>query len=111
MGTLLLLLYVHEQVSILQASYAIEKKEREMVRLSEDYKVAKFRVARLRSPAVLNQRMKELSLNLTIPTDQEVVKVLRLKTVPADTKVSWPAPIRFASWLPFVKEAQAKTSK
>ena len=109
-GTLLLLLYVHEQVSILQASYSIEKKEREVARLSENYKEVKFRVARLRSPAVLNQRMKELSLNLTIPTDQEVVRVLKLRTVPAGTKVSWPAPIQFASWLHFVKEAQAKTS-
>lgn len=109
-GILLLLLYVHEQVSNLQVSYSIEKKEREMARLSEHYKIAKFRVARLRSPNVLNQRMKELSLDLTIPTDQEVVKVLRLRTISADSKLSRPAPFRFASWLHVMREAQAKTS-
>ena len=109
LGTLLLLLYVHEHVVVLQASYSIEKKERELARLSEDYKVAKFRVLRLRSPHVLNQRMKELSLNLILPTDQQLIKILKLKSAPVEEAVSWRAPIQFMSWLHFVKEAQAKT--
>ena len=111
LGTLALLLYVHEQVAIIQVSYSIEKKEREVARLSEDYKTARFKVARLRSPHVLNERMKKLSLDLTAPTDQKVLRVLKRKAVPVETEVRWPAPFQFLSLFHFVKEAQAKTSK
>ena len=107
--TFLLLFYVHEQVSILQVSYSIEKKERALARLNETYKVAKFNVLRLRSPNVLNKRVKQLSLDLTLPTDQEVIKVLRPQAVPAEEPMSWRAPIQFMSWLHMIKEAQAKT--
>ncbi len=111
LGTLFLLLYVHEQTSIFQVSYSIERKEREVARLSEDYKTAKFYLARLRSPHILSQRMKELSFTLTIPKDQEMVKILKPKSLPVQREVTWPAPFQFLSLLHFVKEAQAKTSK
>ena len=81
-----------------------------MVRLSENYKTAKFRVARLRSPHVLSQRMKALSLDLTLPKDQTVVRVLKIKAAPTETKAVLPLPFQLLSWLHFVKEAQAKTS-
>ena len=113
-ATLLLLFYVHEQVTIFQVSYSIERKEREIARLSEDYKTAKFYLTRLRSPHVLSQRIKELSLNLAVPKDRQVIRVLKPKAVPVQIQVeeSWPpAPFRFLSLLHFVKEAQAKTSK
>ena len=109
--TLLLLFYVHEQVSIFQVSYAIEKKEREGARLSEAYKQEKFDLARLRSPHVLSQRIKKLSLALSLPEEQEVVRILRSKAPAVDQKTMWSAPFQFLSLLHFVKEAQAKTSK
>ena len=109
LSTFLLLFYVHEQVSVLQVSYAIEKKERELARLNESYKIEKFNVLRLRSPQALNQRMKQLSLDLTVPTDQKVIKVLKPQTIPVEEPVSWRAPIQFMSWLHMIKEAQAKT--
>ena len=108
--TFALLLYVHQQISIYQVSYAIQKKEGEAAKLSEDYKLAKFRAARYRSPHFLNQRMKELSMDLTTPTDQEIIHILRPKIVPQETKVSWPDPVQLLSWFHFIKEAQAKTS-
>ncbi|MBI4394991.1 MAG: hypothetical protein HY583_02225 [Candidatus Omnitrophica bacterium] len=110
-GTLALLLYVHEQTAIFQVSYSIEKKEREIARLSEQYKTCKFKVARLRSPHVLSERMKKLSLNLTTPKDQKIIRVLKMKTLPLEPQVRWPAPLQFLSLIHFVKEAQAKTSK
>ena len=106
----MLLLYVHLQVSIYQVSYSIEKKEKEVAKLSETYKLAKFRVSRLRSPHVLNQRMKQMSLDLITPKDQEVIRVLRPKVVPQDQKVAH-APMQFMSWLHIIKEAQAKVTK
>ena len=101
--TLALLLYVHEQISLFRVSYSIQAKERQV------YKLAKFRVARLRSPQVLSQRMKQLSLNLTTPTEQEVIRILRPQMVSQEQTMKWPDPIHFLSWLHFIKEAQAKT--
>ncbi len=108
--TFALLLYVHQQISIFQVSYSIQKKERESAKLSEEYKMAKFRVARLSSPRVLNERMKALSLDLITPTEQEVIHVLKPKVTPPEPKVSWPDPGQFLSLFHFMKEAQAKTS-
>ncbi len=108
--TFALLLYVHQQISIFQVSYSIQKKEHEAANLSEAYKMAKFRVARLRSPNALNHRMKELSLDLTTPTEQEIIHVLKPKIVPQETKTSWSDPVQFLSWFHFIKEAQAKTA-
>ena len=109
-GTFLLLFYVHEQIAIFQVSYSIEKKEREVARLSEEYKTAKFHIARLRSPDVLNKRMKELSLDLTSPKDQEVIKIMKPRVVPEQTKTTLSTPFQFQSWIHLIKEAQAKTS-
>ena len=108
LGTLALLLYVHQQVSVFQLSYAIERKERQIARLSEDYKRAKFRLDQLRSPHALNERLKQSSLELITPTDQEVVRVLKMQPIIQKTESGWPG-ARFGSLLQFVKEAQAKT--
>ncbi len=111
LGTLLLLVYVHEQIAIFQVSYSIEKKERTVARLSEEYKNAKFRVAHLRSPDVLNKRMKAASLDLTTPKDRKVIKIVKPQIIQEQTtKTALPAPFQFQSWLHFIKEAQAKTS-
>ena len=108
--TLALLFYVHQQISIFRVSYTIQKKEIEVARLSEAYKLVKFRVARLYSPHVLSQRMKQLSLDLTTPTEQEIIRVLKPKMVPQENKVAWSDPVQFLSLLHFIKEAQAKTA-
>ncbi|OGW85883.1 MAG: hypothetical protein A3C35_06720 [Omnitrophica bacterium RIFCSPHIGHO2_02_FULL_46_11] len=113
LGTLLLLLYVHEQVSIFQVSYSIERKEREIARLSEEYKTAKFNLARLRSPRLLSERMKKMSLDLGIPTDQEIVTILKPKLQPlshTSPMLDQPA-FRFLSLVHFVKEAQARDAQ
>ncbi|MBI1977835.1 MAG: hypothetical protein HYS55_03685 [Candidatus Omnitrophica bacterium] len=111
-ATIALLLYVHEQVSIYQVSYDIGKKERELARLTEEYKTFKFRVARLRSPHVLSERMKRASLDLAIPEDQEVIRILKLRVAAPETREGkWSAPFQFLSLLHFVREAQAKTAR
>ena len=107
-GTLLLLLYVHQQISILQVSYSIEKKEREVARLSEDYKISKFELTRLYSPYLLSRRVKSASLNLTTPKAREIIKVTKPRMIaPPAPVVPWPNRL---PWFGFVKEAQAKTS-
>ena len=107
-GTLALLLYVHQQVSVFQVSYDIEKKERQIARLSEDYKRAKFGLDQLRSPHALNERLKQSSLELITPTDQEVIRILKMQPIIEKTESGWRG-TQFGSLLHFVKEAQAKT--
>lgn len=108
--TFLLLLYVHEQTSILHVSYSIQKKEREVAQLSETYKLAKFRVARLRSPQALNHRLKELSFDLTTPTEQEIIRILKPKIESLSSEKTAGSSSHFFPWLNLIKEAQAKTS-
>lgn len=111
-GTLLVLAYVHEQVSILQISYSIEKKEREVARLSEDYKLAKFQMSRLHSPAFLTRELKSRSLNLAAPKAGQVVKVVKLKEILPPLNQPTTVKTSITSWFGgFMKEAQAKTSK
>lgn len=107
--TVALLLYVHEQISLFRVSYSIQAKERQVAELGESYKLAKFRVARLRSPEVLSQRMKQLSLNLTTPTEQEIIRILKPQLVSQEQTMKWPDPIHFLSWFHFIQDAQAKT--
>ena len=107
-GTFSLLLYVHQHVSVFQLSYDIEKKERQIAKLSEDYKRAKFNLAQLRSPHVLNERLKKSSLELITPTDQEVIRVLKTEAIIQKTEPKWSG-VQLGSFIQFVKEAQAKT--
>lgn len=108
-GTFALLLYVHQQVCIFQFSYDIEKKERQIARLSEDYKRARFTLDQLRSPHALSARLKESSLELITPTDQEVIRILKMQPMVEKVESNWRPGLQFGSLLHFVKEAQAKT--
>jgi hypothetical protein len=110
-STTLLLLYVHEQTSILRLSYSIEKKERELARLSEEYKVTRYQLARLHSPGFLSRQLKERSLNLTTPKVIEVIKVQMPKTSTSPVRANVPQQSTLLSWIGSLKEAQAKTSK
>jgi len=106
--TLLVLAYVHEQVSILAVSYSIEKKEREMARLSEDYRSAKFHLARLHSPSFLNHQLKSRSLNLAPPRAVQVVRVLKPKTLTAAREQPVSVKLNPVSWFGLIREAHAK---
>lgn len=111
-GTFLVLGYVHGQVSILRASYAIEKKEREVARLNEEYKLAKFQLARIHSPGFLSKELKSKSLNLAAPKAVQVVRVLKPRVVTAglDRTQAPAAKPNVFSWMSFSREAQAKSS-
>ncbi|OGW82317.1 MAG: hypothetical protein A3G33_11475 [Omnitrophica bacterium RIFCSPLOWO2_12_FULL_44_17] len=110
-GTILLLLYVHVQTEIFRVSYSIGKKERELVQLSEQYKIARFRNERLRSPEFLDKQMKHCSLDLTNPKVADVIKVKIDKVMTPAIEPKMPAKTGFLAALSAVKEAQAKPSK
>ena len=109
--TIMLLVYVHEHVSIFQVSYLIEKKERELAQLSEDYKKAKFDLTRLRSPNVLKQKLEHSKLDLTTPRAAEIVRVLKPRELDQMVKPDFTIRGQFLSWMSFMRDAHAKMSK
>ena len=70
-----LLLYVHAQISLFRVSYAISTKSRHLSEKSEEYRNLKFEVDQLKAPRLLEQKMKDLQLDLTLPKEVKVVRV------------------------------------
>ena len=69
-----LLLYVHEQIALLHVSYTLEDKSEKLVRLSEEYRNVKFELDQLKAPRLLEEKIKEMQLNLTLPNEVRVLK-------------------------------------
>ncbi|MBI4387681.1 MAG: hypothetical protein HY582_01395 [Candidatus Omnitrophica bacterium] len=111
MITMALLIYVHGQISVFRVSYSIQKKEKELARLSDDFKMLKFEVSQLRSLSYLDKKMKEMNLKLVMPAEVKVISVPIEKQV--DRTMLSPTIVQkgFFSFVDFVKEAQAKTSR
>ena len=69
-----LLLYVHEQIALLHVSYTLEDKSEKLVRLSEEYRNVKFELDQLKAPRLLEEKIKEMRLNLALPNEVRVMK-------------------------------------
>ena len=72
--SIFLLLYVHEQIALLRISYTLEDKSEKLVRLSEEYRRLKFDLDQLKAPRLLEAKIKEMQLNLTLPNEVRVLK-------------------------------------
>ena len=111
LATVLLLLYVHEQISLFRVSYLIESKSETLVRLAEEHRQLKFELDQLKAPRLLEEKMKELSLQLTLPDEIRVVRttIPEIET-PVDNVSMQPATGRVFQFLGhWVDVAQAKT--
>jgi cell division protein FtsL len=106
---MMLLGYVHAQTSIYRISYSIEAKERQFAELSEDFKRAKFQVAQLRSPSHLSRRAKEASLELMVPREHEIVRILTDNAEVSQLEDPVLRCFPTHSWFGFVREAIANT--
>ncbi len=71
----LFLLYVQGQISMLRVSYKIDLDSKKVARRSEEYRHLKFEVDQLKSPRRLEEKIKELELELTLPKEVRVVRV------------------------------------
>ena len=78
--TILLVFYVHEQIALFQISYILDKQAEAFETRSETYWKLKFEVDQLKAPRLLEQRMNELKLDLTLPHE---VRVVRMPAPPA----------------------------
>lgn len=108
-----LLLYVHERVEMLRVSYRIYEKSSRLTEKSEEFRRLKFEVSQLRSPQMLERRLEELSLGLTLPKE---IKVLKAAPAPALLPAeALPIPVHSRSFLDFVGQwiqtAQARTEQ
>ena len=78
-GTFFFLLYVREQVALLDVSYQIDARSEKLMHLSEEYRQLRFEVEQLKAPRLLEEKMNKMSLDLTLPRE---IRVIRL---PADS--------------------------
>lgn len=110
----LLFFYVHAQISLVRVSYSLDKISKKRIQHAEQYRRLKFEVEQLKAPRRLEQKMKELKLELTLP------KEIRVVLVPASQPIQVPALTEEIQLQPFskgvmdflgrwVKVAQAKT--
>lgn len=110
--TLLLLLYVHEQIALVRVSYLMDAKSVQLNRLVEEYRQIKFEVDQLKAPRLLEEKMKNLSMTLTLPQEIHVIKTPALKLSAQDRQLS-PAASLSGNMFHFlghwVDVAQAKT--
>ena len=92
-AALMLLLYVHEQISLFHISYEMESKAERLTRLSEEYRQLRFEVEQLKAPRLLENKIKELSLNLTLPQEVRVVRMPAIEKLNAPVSVLSDSPV------------------
>lgn len=111
-ASFLFLAFVHGQVAVFNLSYSIDKKTDILAEKSELYRHLNFEVNRLKAPGILEQKMAELSMDLTLPKDVQVVRVPTVRPVPEAVlePVSLSATDKLTSFLGrWIGVAQAKT--
>lgn len=68
-------IYVRGQVALLAISYQMDTKAAKLDQMSEEYRRLKFEVDQLKAPRLLEEKMKQLSLKLTLPQEIRVIKM------------------------------------
>ena len=111
-ATSCVVLYVHGQVAIFQVSYSLDAHARLLKERSEEFRRIKFEVDQLKAPRLLEEKMNQMNLELTLPRQVKVVRIPELPSV-REAALRRVAPQSF-SQSPFdflgrwVKVAQAK---
>ena len=80
--TSVLLFYVGERVEILRVSYRMDTETGRLTEQSEELRQLRFEVAQLRSPYLLEKRLEELPLPLTLPKQIQALKVPSVESLP-----------------------------
>lgn len=112
--SLFFVFYVRGQVALLHVSYQIDAQTDKVTQLSEEFRRIRFEVEQLKAPRLLEEKMKQMKMDLTLPQEIRVVKV-PVTAIPEPSlhpvvESSSSLPNRFANFLgQFVGVAQAKT--
>jgi len=75
LGTLVSLMYVHQQVNLVKLSYLIKDNEKRVEMLVDQNEFLKYNVASLKSPEVLEEVMLARDIELFHPEDCQFVKI------------------------------------
>jgi len=108
-----MLLYVHQQIAIIQCSYDINSSESKLVQLVDSHKELKYKLASLKSPKILEQKLADAQISLVLP---EQIKIVKVPMQPANS-LGMQSPDTVASGsnlfqiFGFAREAQADTSQ
>ncbi len=107
------ILYVRGQVALLRVSYQIDAKADKMAVLSEEHRRLRFEVDQLKAPRLLEEKMKKLSLELTLPQEIRVVKMPAPRMNEASlNEIPQPFSGRIADFVGrWIGVAQAKTDR
>lgn len=73
--SILLLLYVQGQIALLRISYGLDIQSKKLTQRQEEYRYLRFEVDQLKAPRRLEEKMRELELDLTLPKEIRVVRV------------------------------------
>ena len=79
--SVLLLLYVQGQTALVRISYLMDVKSKKLAQEEEEYRYLKFEVDQLKAPRRLEEKIKTLKLNLTLPKEIRVVRVQAPPTI------------------------------
>ena len=116
--SVLFLFHVHEQIMVFKVSYRLNEKSDLLAQRSEEYRRLKYQVDRLKAPRLLEEKIKEQSMELTLPKQVRVVQMPANKIaanaqstdVPEKTSMKATAAGKVMSFLGhWVEVAQAKT--
>jgi hypothetical protein len=73
--TSLAVLYVYGQTAVFKVSYEINEKSEKLKDQSELYRRVKFEVDQLRAPRLLEEKMKSMELQLSLPSQIQVIRI------------------------------------
>ncbi len=73
--TSLAVLYVYGQTAVFKVSYDINEKSDKLKESSEMYRRLKFEVDQLKAPRLLEEKMKHMELELSLPSEIQVIRI------------------------------------
>ena len=111
-GVVFLLLYVHQYFLLFQTSYRLDHKQHSLNQKTENFRRLKFEVDQLKAPRLLEEHMRDLALDLSLPREINIVKIPSVEVrVPLKVHSVMPQPWtgRIMNWVGrWVDVAQAK---
>jgi hypothetical protein len=108
----LMILQINQNVALIQQSYTIRDKEKELAMVSDQYKQLVFEINSLHSPGKLQNKIIESGIHLIHPTNIKIIKNM----VPVDaTLLAKNVNVRdrfgILSSIEFIPEAHANSSE
>ncbi len=111
MGTCLLILYIHQNVRLIQVSYDIRLNETRLAEVSDEYKQILFELDMLRAPASLEDKIMRANIDLVHPTDVQVIESAQPDPLRIVHHAAYPTHLSFLGKLDFISEAHANSAE